>query len=92
MWVGLGNALVDHARTLTPGASFAFRRAAEIAPGHPAPSFFFGLAEARSGDREVAVDSGARSSPGPRPSAGWRPIVEDALRAVTRPRRAATAR
>ena len=55
MWVGLGNALVDHAGTLTPAGELAYRRAAELAPGHPAPRFFLGLALARSGDRAGAV-------------------------------------
>ena len=39
LWVGLGNALVDHAHGLTPPAELAYRRAAELAPGHPAPRF-----------------------------------------------------
>jgi cytochrome c-type biogenesis protein CcmH len=59
MWVGLGNALSDHARTLTPSAQFAFARAAELAPGHPAPPFFLGLAEARSGKPDQASNVGA---------------------------------
>ena len=62
LWVGLGNALADHAGTLTPASELAFRRAAELAPDHPAPRFFYGLALARSGDiegrhRPVAADS-----------------------------------
>jgi cytochrome c-type biogenesis protein CcmH len=49
LWIGLGNALVDHAHGLTPPAEFAYKRAAELAPGHPAAPFFYGLALARSG-------------------------------------------
>lgn len=82
LWVGLGNALSDHAGTLTPSAKFAFARAAELAPGHPAPPFFLGLAEARSGQpkqaltrwREVLADAPADAS--------WRPLVEDAVFAL----------
>jgi cytochrome c-type biogenesis protein CcmH len=85
LWVGLGNALADHARTLTPGARFAFRRAAELAPGHPAPWFFLGLAEARSGRPEVAVILWREILARAPADASWRPIVEDALRAVTPP-------
>lgn len=83
MWVGLGNALADHARTLTPSARFAFQHAVELAPGHPAPLFFLGLAEARSGHPAVAAalwrDILARA----RADASWRPMVEDALLAIT---------
>lgn len=48
--VALGNALVGHSEGLiTPAAQFAFRRAAAIAPDHPGPPFFMGLALAQSG-------------------------------------------
>src|SRR5207237_4418544 len=55
LWVGLGNALIDHARSLTPPAELAFQRAAQVAPGHPGALFFYGLALARSGHREAAL-------------------------------------
>ena len=51
LWIGLGNALVDHARGMTPPAELAYERAAAAAPGHPGAPFFYGLALARSGDR-----------------------------------------
>jgi cytochrome c-type biogenesis protein CcmH len=83
MWVGLGNALADHAHTLTPAARYAFGRAAGLAPGHPAPPFFLGLAEARSGNpaealrlwREVLASAPANAS--------WRPMVADAVLALS---------
>ena len=82
LWTGLGNALADHAGTLTPASELAFRRAAELAPNHPAPRFFFGLALARSGDagdgvalwRQILAEAPANAS--------WRPYVEDAIAAV----------
>ena len=55
LWVALGNALVDHAGVLTPASEFAYQRASELNPGHPAPSFFMGLALARSGDGQAAL-------------------------------------
>jgi len=82
LWVGLGNALNDHARTLTPGAQFAFLRAAELAPGHPAPPFFLGLAEARSGRPEQAVARWREILAKAPADATWRPLVEDALLAL----------
>ena len=55
LWVGLGNALVDHSGMLTPAAEFAYERARQLAPRHPAPLFFRGLALARSGERAQAL-------------------------------------
>ena len=82
MWVGLGNALSDHARTLTPGAQFAYVRAAELAPGHPAPLFFLGLAEARSGQPERALTRWRAILANAPADASWRPLGEDAVLAV----------
>jgi cytochrome c-type biogenesis protein CcmH len=65
IWVGLGNALVDHAHGLTPPAELAYKRAAELSPGYPGPVFFYGLALARSGDAQGAV-------------ALWRNLLESA--------------
>jgi cytochrome c-type biogenesis protein CcmH len=79
LWVGLGNALTDHARTLTPSARFAFRRAAELAPGYPAPPFFLGLAEARSGNPQEAVRLWQGILADAPADASWRPMIEDGL-------------
>lgn len=50
IWVSLGNALVGHSDGLiTPAAQYAFQKAARIAPDHPGPPFFMGLALAQSG-------------------------------------------
>ncbi|WP_051504209.1 tetratricopeptide repeat protein [Sphingomonas jaspsi] len=79
LWIGLGNALADHAQTLTPAARLAYRRAAELAPGHPAPGFFLGLAEARSGNPEAARQIWSdilRTAPA---DASWRPLIEQGV-------------
>lgn len=50
LWVSLGNALVGHSDgIITPAAQFAFQKAATVAPDHPGPPFFMGLALAQSG-------------------------------------------
>ncbi|MDT0576587.1 tetratricopeptide repeat protein [Croceicoccus sp. F390] len=50
LWLALGNALVGHTDgVITPAALLAYKRAAEIAPDHPGPPFFTGLALAQSG-------------------------------------------
>jgi len=71
--------LTDHARTITPAGRLAFERAAELAPGYPAPPFFLGLAEARSGNPEAAVRLWRQILADAPANASWRPMVEDGL-------------
>lgn len=87
LWVGLGNALVDHAGVVTPAAELAYRRAAELAPAYPAPRFFFGLALARSGDRQAALSLWHSVLADAPADASWRPYVEDAIAALQPSRR-----
>jgi cytochrome c-type biogenesis protein CcmH len=87
LWVGLGNALVDHSRGLTPASEFAYRRAAELSPGYPAAPFFFGLALLRSGEREAAVTIWREVLANAPAEASWRPLVEDSIAAVQAPPR-----
>lgn len=84
LWVGLGNALTDHARTITPAARLAFARAAELAPGYPAPRFFLGLAEARSGNPEEGVRLWREVLADAPPNASWRPLVEEGIAVMKR--------
>jgi cytochrome c-type biogenesis protein CcmH len=57
LWVGLGNALLNHSDgVLSPGAQFAYRRAMALDPQGPAPRYFFGLALARNGQLQGARD------------------------------------
>jgi cytochrome c-type biogenesis protein CcmH len=95
LWIGLGNALVDHARGLTPPAELAYKRAAELAPGHPAAPFFYGLALARSGDRQGAVAVWQQILKTAPPDASWRGLVEQGVAGLskqpsTTPRQAPT--
>ncbi len=79
LWVGLGNALSDHARTISPAARFAYARAIELAPGHPGPRFFLGLALVRSGEREEGLRMWRELLAAAPAEASWRPRVENAL-------------
>ena len=88
LWVGLGNALTDHTGTLTPAGQLAFSRATELAPGHPAPRFFLGLALVRSGDPQDGVALWEKLLADAPANASWRPLVEDAIRAVQAPQAA----
>jgi len=55
LWLGLGNALQAQADgALTPPAHYAFQRAAQVAPDHPAPEYFLGLAYLQMGDVDGA--------------------------------------
>jgi len=55
LWLGLGNALQAQADgALTPPAHYAFERAAQVAPDHPAPQYFLGLAYLQMGDVDGA--------------------------------------
>ena len=83
LWVGLGNALVDHARGLTPPAELAYKRAAELSPGYPAPPFFYGLALARSGDTRSAIVLWQQILATAPPNASWRPLVAGGVAALS---------
>jgi len=51
LWVGLGNALVVHGDgMMNPAAQLAFGQAERLAPGHPGPRYFYGLALGQGGN------------------------------------------
>lgn len=79
LWVGLGNALVDHAGVMTPAAELAFARAEKLAPWSPAPKFFHGLAMLRSGQRQAALTEWRALLASAPAEADWRPLVEDGV-------------
>lgn len=85
LWIGLGNALVDHGHGLSPAAELAYKRAEQVAPGHPAAPFFYGLALARSGDRDGAVTLWKQILAKAPPNASWRPLVEQGIAALSTP-------
>lgn len=78
--VGLGNALILYADGMvSPAARLAFDRAAKIAPDHPGPPYFIGLAyvQAQQFDRAEDVWQGLLDrSP---PEAPWRAQVAEKL-------------
>lgn len=90
LWIGLGNALVDHARGITPPAELAYKRAEQLVPGHPAAPFFYGLALARSGDRVAAVEMWRNILKAAPKDAQWRPLVEKGVAALSAEPTAAT--
>jgi cytochrome c-type biogenesis protein CcmH/NrfG len=80
LWVGLGNALIVHADgMMSPAAELAFQRAAKLAPDHPGPKFFYGLALAQGGKFEEAETVWRNLLASAPAGAGWRPMVEERL-------------
>lgn len=80
LWVGLGNALIVHnGGMISPAATYAFQRAADIAPAHPGPPFFMGLALAQGGQyaqaRAIWTELLGRAPAG----AAWRADLETRL-------------
>lgn len=89
LWVGLGSALVLHAGGLmTPAAELAFRRAEEIAPRHPGPRFFYGLALAQSGRFDEAERIWRAVLAEASGDVSWRPMVEERVRMIEEARAA----
>ena len=82
LWIGLGNALVDHAGMVTPAATLAYARARELAPRHPAPLFFEGLALARSGKRDEGLQLWRRALALTPPGTSYRPMIEGGVGAL----------
>lgn len=87
LWLALGIALTDHAHRLTPAARLAFARSAALAPTSPAPDYFLGYAMLQSGDSEGALSQWQALLAVAPADASWRPMVEDDVAAITRPRR-----
>ena len=85
LWVGLGNAIADHARTMTAPAAYAFDRADALAPLAPAPRFFRGLALVRSGRVEEGAAQWRDILATAPANASWRPLIEGALTSVSAP-------
>lgn len=83
LWVGLGNALVVHGGgMMTPAAELAFNRAATIAPEHPGPKFFYGLALAQGGRLDEAERIWLALLARAPADAGWRPMVAERVQMI----------
>lgn len=58
LWTGVGSTLVAHGGgKMSPAARHAFRRAMQLAPNEPGPSFFLGLAQVEANDLKAAKTS-----------------------------------
>jgi cytochrome c-type biogenesis protein CcmH len=87
LWAGLGSALVTHADgMMTPAAELAFRRAQAIAPEHPAPRFYYGLALAQGGQFDQAEQIWRELLSQAPPDAEYRRIIEERLEGLRQAR------
>ena len=79
-WVALGNALVEHAEgTPTAAALYAYSRAEAIAPDHPAPAYFLGVALLRSQRFAEARQVWAQMIDSAPEGAEWLPAMQERL-------------
>ncbi|HEY0626287.1 MAG TPA: cytochrome C biogenesis protein [Allosphingosinicella sp.] len=80
LWTGLGNALVLHGGgTMNEAARLAYRRAAALAPEHPAAPFFYGLSLIQSGQVEEGERVWRRTLAQAPAGASWRPVIAERL-------------
>ena len=83
LWVGLGNALAVHGDGfVSPAARLAFARAAEIAPDHPAPLYFLGMAWLQSGQPGEALATWRELREKSPPDAPWLPDLDRKIEAA----------
>jgi cytochrome c-type biogenesis protein CcmH/NrfG len=77
LWTGYGDALVLHGNgVLSPAADLAFRRAVSLAPKHPGPRIFHGIALAQNGRLEEAERRWRQALALSPPGAPWREALE----------------
>jgi cytochrome c-type biogenesis protein CcmH/NrfG len=89
LWTGYGNALMLHGGgTISPAADLAFRRAASLAPQHPAPRLFYGMALLSGGRFAEAEQAWRQALALAPPGASYRPGLEQQLAALSAARAA----
>lgn len=80
LWVQMGIALVAHANgEVVPAARLAFDRASRLAPDHPAPGYFLGLAWLQSGDADRALATWRALRAKSADDAPWVPMLDDKI-------------
>jgi cytochrome c-type biogenesis protein CcmH len=83
LWVGLGNALAVHAGGfVTPASRMAFNRAARLAPDHPGPPYYLGLALLQGGRPDEALAEWQALADRASPDAPWLPLLRSRIAAV----------
>lgn len=84
LWTWLGMTLVEaDDGSMSPAAALAFRRGVTLAPKHPGPALFYGLAYARTGNLDAALPWLRRAQALTPVNAEYRADVERTLKSVT---------
>lgn len=87
LWTGYADALVLHGNgLLSPAADLAFRRAISLAPTHPGPRIFYGIALAQNGRLEEAELRWRQALALSPADSAWRPGLEQQIESVRRAR------
>lgn len=87
LWTGYGDVLVLHSNgILSPAADLAFRRAVSLAPKHPGPMIFYGIALAQNGRFEEAERLWRQALALTPAGAAWRQGLERQIEAVRQAR------
>ena len=85
LWVQMGIALVAHANgEVVPAARLAFDRASRLAPDHPAPGYFLGLAWLQAGDADQALATWRALRARSADDAPWVPMLDEKIAAGER--------
>jgi len=80
LWTWLGMAYARHdGGAVSPAARLAFTRAMQLAPNHPAPPFFLGVALIQSGDFAAARPYWARALALAPKTISYRPAIAERL-------------
>lgn len=83
LWLAYGYNLVAASDDMMSRASqLAFERAAQLAPRHPGPRFFYGLALARGGNYEAANQVWTELLPTVAPDSPYRAAITERLAAI----------
>ncbi|MES2753597.1 MAG: hypothetical protein V4659_02920 [Pseudomonadota bacterium] len=84
LWIEFGLTLAAHDRAVSPAAELAFRHAVTLAPNDPAPWFFWGLADIRTGDFAAARPKWQRALQRAPDAAGYRRDIVQRLALLER--------
>jgi len=85
LWIALGNALVtQNAGRMSPAAELAFAKSLKLAPEHPGPRFFFGLALLQQGQVEKGLALWKQVLAAAPAQASWRPALVERIAIVER--------
>lgn len=88
LWTGYGDALASHGGgLLSPAADLAFRRAISLAPRHPGPRIFYGLALAQNGRLDEAGLAWRQALALTPANSKWREGLEQQIRMLDEARR-----